>query len=41
MDEVPKELAEAEIVDEAGQPHHAAELWRKRPVVILFVRHFG
>jgi hypothetical protein len=41
MDRAPTELAQAEVIDEAGQPHRVDELWRDRPAVIHFVRHFG
>jgi hypothetical protein len=29
------------IVDEAGRAQRVGELWAQRPVVLLFVRHFG
>ena len=41
MDKAPDALASAEVVDENGHTHTVAELWRDRPAVILFVRHFG
>jgi hypothetical protein len=41
MDQAPKALAQAEVLDEGGQPHKVAELWRERPAVVHFVRHFG
>ena len=41
MEHVPEALSQAEVVDEQGQPHKMDELWRERPAVIHFVRHFG
>jgi hypothetical protein len=41
MDKVPETLAQAEILDDQGNPHKVSELWAKRPAVIHFVRHFG
>ena len=38
---VPKELAQAQILDETGQPRTVGELWKDSPVVIMWVRHFG
>lgn len=38
---VPAALAQAEVLDAEGRPHQMAELWRERPAVVLFVRHFG
>lgn len=29
------------ILDLDGQPRAIAELWRERPVLLAFVRHFG
>jgi hypothetical protein len=40
-DKAPAALAAAEIVDENGGTHTVGELWRERPAVLLFVRHFG
>ena len=37
----PDALANAEVVDENENAVRVAELWRARPVVIHFVRHFG
>jgi hypothetical protein len=41
MEKVPPQLAQAEVLDERGQPHRLEELWREHPAVIHFVRHFG
>jgi hypothetical protein len=41
MEKVPEKLAQAEVLDDAGQPHRVADLWKERPAVIHFVRHFG
>jgi hypothetical protein len=34
-------LAPLEVVDEDGRVRRLGELWAERPVVLLFVRHFG
>jgi hypothetical protein len=41
MDATAATLAPLEILDENGRARRVAELWRERPVVLLFVRHFG
>jgi hypothetical protein len=38
---VDDELARAEVVDTDGKSRPLAELWRLRPALILWVRHFG
>jgi cytochrome oxidase Cu insertion factor (SCO1/SenC/PrrC family) len=40
-DHVPPELAEIELVDEKGTKVRLGDLWRERPIVLTFVRHFG
>jgi hypothetical protein len=35
------ELAAAEVVDSDGSSRPLASLWRARPALILWVRHFG
>jgi len=40
-EQVPAALAQVEILDGDGRPHQMSELWRDRPAVIHFVRHFG
>ena len=39
--EVPAALAATEVLDEQGKTIRLAELWRDRPAVIVWVRHFG
>lgn len=29
------------VMDEAGAPVKLEELWSERPVILVFVRHFG
>jgi hypothetical protein len=41
MPEVDVALAEIELEDWEGKRRKLAELWRARPVVLVFVRHFG
>jgi hypothetical protein len=41
METAPQALTDAQVLDEQSQPHSLGELWRTRPAVILFVRHFG
>jgi hypothetical protein len=41
MAKIPDGFPEIEILDNQGQPHKMAELWRDRAAVIHFVRHFG
>jgi hypothetical protein len=38
---VPPELAACELADDKGGKVRLADLWRERPVVLAFVRHFG
>ncbi len=38
---VTDEAAAAVILDLAGVRHRLDELWAKRPVVLVFLRHFG
>jgi hypothetical protein len=38
---VPKELADSIVQDEAGHDVRLGDLWRERPIVLAFVRHFG
>lgn len=39
--EVPAALAACEVTDEQGQVVRLGDLWRDRPVVIVWLRHFG
>jgi hypothetical protein len=34
-------LSEIELAQWNGQPARLGELWRDRPVVLVFIRHFG
>lgn len=38
---VPLALSKAEVLDEAGKPVAVSSLWATKPVVIMWVRHFG
>ncbi len=38
---VSDDLAAAEMVDTDGHPRAARMLWRERPALLLWVRHFG
>jgi hypothetical protein len=38
---VDDKLAEAKLVDTDGNARAARELWRSRPALLLWVRHFG
>lgn len=40
-DRVPKELADARILDDSGATIRVGDLWKKGPVVLAFLRHFG
>lgn len=35
------ELDDLTALDPEGTPVRLGELWRERPVVLVFVRHFG
>jgi hypothetical protein len=34
-------LAEIELLDGAGEPVRMGDLWRDRPVVLVWLRHYG
>lgn len=34
-------LAGIELADWTGTPHALGCFWRERPVVLVFIRHFG
>jgi hypothetical protein len=34
-------LSKTSLVDDAGEPHRLGELWSDRPIVLVFLRHFG
>ena len=35
------DLATMTVLDEAGQPVALGSLWKDKPAVLVFVRHFG
>lgn len=35
------ELANLSLPDVEGRPHRLGDLWEKRQVVVVFLRHFG
>lgn len=38
---VPPPLRDAIVQDESGRDVRLGDLWRERPVVLAFLRHFG
>lgn len=34
-------LRDVELTDATGTPHRLGDLWSDRPVVLVFLRHFG
>jgi len=34
-------LSATSLVDATGTPHRLGDLWRDRPIVLVFLRHFG
>jgi hypothetical protein len=34
-------LSDLTLPDSDGRPHRLGELWSTRPVVLVFLRHFG
>jgi hypothetical protein len=34
-------LAATSLIDDTGAPHRFGDLWRDRPIVLVFLRHFG
>jgi hypothetical protein len=34
-------LAEIEVLDPGGRARALGTLWRRKPVVLVFIRHFG
>jgi len=34
-------LSETSLIDATGEPHRLGDLWRDRPIVLVFLRHFG
>ena len=41
MEHVTDELADARVKDLDGNEHRLGDLWKQRPALLLFVRHFG
>jgi hypothetical protein len=40
-DSVPQEAAHARVANLAGDELELASLWRERPAVVAWLRHFG
>jgi hypothetical protein len=38
---IARKLAHIELEDWQGERRRLEELWRERPVVLVFIRHFG
>jgi hypothetical protein len=38
---VPHPLEDLTALDTGGKPVRLGDLWKKKPVVFVFVRHFG
>lgn len=34
-------LGDCEVFNRHGEPHRLGDMWRERPVLLVFVRHFG
>jgi hypothetical protein len=34
-------LSGTSLLDANGEPHRLGDLWRDRPIVLVFLRHFG
>ena len=41
MDQIPDAAARIRILDLDGGEHELRELWAERPVLLVFLRHFG
>ncbi len=41
MDHVTDELANVHVADLDGRQQRVGDLWKERPALLLFVRHFG
>ena len=39
--QVASRLAAIELPDDAGREQRLGALWQERPVVLVFIRHFG
>jgi hypothetical protein len=38
---IAERLADIELDDWSGERRRLGDLWRERPVVLVFIRHFG
>jgi len=38
---IARRLTRIELRDWQGVPHRLGEFWKERPIVLLFIRHFG
>jgi hypothetical protein len=36
-----RQLADLELPDSTGQPRRLGDCWAERPVIVVFLRHFG
>jgi hypothetical protein len=36
-----RELADLELPDSTGAPRRLGDFWAERPVILVFLRHFG
>jgi hypothetical protein len=36
-----RQLADLELPDSTGAPRRLGEFWAERPVILVFLRHFG
>ena len=36
-----RQLAELELPDSTGAPRRLGDFWAERPVILVFLRHFG
>jgi hypothetical protein len=34
-------LSETSLMDDTGESQRLGDLWRDRPIVLVFLRHFG
>jgi hypothetical protein len=37
----PHRLATVELLDSTGVPRRLGDFWAERPVIVVFLRHFG
>jgi hypothetical protein len=35
------QLADLELLDSTGTPRRLGDFWAERPVILVFLRHFG